>query len=242
MPPITANLGGHAPLLLTCEHATNHIPAALNDLDLSKEQLSQHVAWDPGALLVARVVAAELDAPLIAAPASRLLIDPNRDVEAPDLIPRHAEHQPIAANEAISADELGARLKAYYDPFHAAIDDLLSARADIWAIVSIHSFTPILYGKRRPWHVGVLHDPDCRLADSILRALEALPDLVAGRNRPYSPKDGVYFSMRRHGSGRATAMLEIRNDLIQNSDGQKSWAKIVAEAIKAGLQAGAGEP
>ena len=56
------------------------------------------------------------------------------------------------------------------------------------AIVSIHSFTDVWRGARRPWKVGVLYDLDDRLAKPFLRALaqDGLAAHEIGDNEPYS--------------------------------------------------------
>lgn len=238
-----ARLGGsggavraQARLLLTVEHATNFIPAELQKLGLPDDLIEDHVGWDIGALEVASRMAHLLDAPLVAAPASRLLIDPNRDLDAHDLIPETAETAPVPGNLHLSEDERAARISAYHAPFHAAIEQILRAQPSVRALVSIHSFTPVLMGEKRPWHVGILHGSDARLADAILQELRRDPSLVVGRNQPYAPAQGVFYSMDRHACGRAPVMIEIRNDLIRNAAGQERWAQILAGATAAALK------
>ncbi len=69
-------------IILVCEHASNHIPPEWGDLGLSVDQRRAHIAWDPGALGLARGLSRRLDAALIHAPVSRLVYDCNR---APDM-------------------------------------------------------------------------------------------------------------------------------------------------------------
>jgi predicted N-formylglutamate amidohydrolase len=62
-----------------------------------------------------------------------------------------------------------------------------------------------------------------------------------GDNEPYAPSQGVYYTMKRHGAGRATVMIEVRNDLIRDEMGQAQWARRLAEAVgKAMAALGAG--
>ena len=70
--PVIENPGSLGRIVLVCEHASNHIPANWGDLGLTAGQRKAHIAWDPGALAVARSLSALLDAVLIHAPASRL--------------------------------------------------------------------------------------------------------------------------------------------------------------------------
>src|SRR4029078_11870994 len=92
-------------------------------------------------------------------------------------------------------------------------------------IVSVHSFTPIYKGVRRPWHIGIIHDDDRRLAQPLIDALQAM-SVVVGVNEPYSPADRVYYTLERHARSRGLpcAMIESRNDEIENIEQQKEWA------------------
>lgn len=235
MKAVVCNERGAAQMLLVCDHASNHVPEEFAGLNLSDATLQGHAAWDIGAFDLARRLALTLDAPLVAAPASRLLVDPNRDVDAPDLIPEVAEHTPVLGNICLGAAARAARVANFHDPYHAAIEATLRMRADIIALVSIHSFTPVLFGERRPWHVGVLHGQDRRVADVLLSALARDAALVTGRNVPYAPSDGVFYTMDRHANGRATAMIEVRNDLLRDEAGQCRMAHRLAEATREAL-------
>ena len=63
------------------------------------------------------------------------------------------------------------------------------------ALIAIHSFTPVYFGKARPWQIGILFDDDRRLADLLIGGLKADPALTVGINQPYSPADGVYYTL-----------------------------------------------
>lgn len=234
--PLVANAGGRAPLLLVCEHASNHVPAPFGELGLPASALEDHVAWDIGALALAQRLAQALDAPLVAANVSRLVIDPNRAPDAHDLIPESAEGARVAGNEALAADARAARIAAYHTPFHEAVAAQLE-RSEVRAIVAVHSFTPALFGKARPWHAGMLHAEDARIADVMIAHLSGEESLVIGRNEPYAPAQGVYYTMERHAAGRANAMIEVRNDLLRDEAGQEAWAARLAPALRAALDA-----
>jgi predicted N-formylglutamate amidohydrolase len=232
---IIDNRAGRAPLLLVCDHATNAVPDRFAGLGLDPASLRDHVAWDIGALALARRMAGALDAALIAAPISRLVVDPNRDHDAHDLIALTAEGAPVPGNANLGAQERAARVRAYHAPFHQAIAAHLAARPDIVALVSVHSFTPVLFGEPRPWHAGILHGSDARMADAMIAALPR--EFNIGRNQPYAPANGVYYTMDRHAGARATVMIEVRNDLIRDEIGQARWARLLAEAVNAAMQA-----
>jgi predicted N-formylglutamate amidohydrolase len=225
-----------APCLLVCDHASNRIPEEYGTLGLPEAELQNHTAWDPGALAVAEALARILDAPLVAAPVSRLAIDTNRAFDAPDLIPETAEGRPVPGNAGLSSAERAWRIGAFHAPFHDAIDGMLTARP-FAAVVSVHSFTPVYFGVARPWDLGLLHDDDSRLADAMLARLATEPGLTLGRNQPYSPADGVYYTLARHGTsrGRAAVMIEIRNDLIRDPDSVARWAGMLGSALSDAL-------
>ena len=232
------NRGGASRCLLVCDHASNRMPPEYGTLGLPAAEMQNHTAWDPGALDVARRMSELLDAPLVAAGVSRLVIDCNRAFDAPNLIPDNAEGKPVPGNEAVSPAERARRIAAYHAPFHGAIEDALAARP-FAAVASVHSFTPVFFGVARPWDVGILHDHDARLADPLLARLEREPGLTPGRNQPYSPADGVYYTLSRHGTsqGRAAVMIEIRNDLIRDDAAVERWAGLLAGALGEALEA-----
>ena len=101
------------------------------------------------------------------------------------------------------------------------------------ALIAIHSFTPVYFGKARPWQIGILFDDDRRLADLLIRELEADPTLTVGINEPYSPADGVYYTVDRHAGpcGLPAAMIEIRNDEIGDAAGQQGWADRLGDIL-----------
>jgi predicted N-formylglutamate amidohydrolase len=234
---IIDNAGGQSPVLLVCEHASAFLPDVYAGLGLDEKLLADHVAWDIGAYDLALLMAERLDAALIAAPVSRLLIDVNRHHDAHDLIPVSAEGAPVPGNLDLAEEKRARRIAAYHAPFHDAIEAHLQSAPHIHAIVSVHSFTPTLFGKARPWHAGLLHDDDRFIADIMIDALVAENDLVIGRNEPYAPTDGVFYTMNRHARAHASAMIEVRNDLIADSVGQMRWANRLAPALDAALAA-----
>jgi len=224
------NGGGRGRCVLACEHAANFVPAGYGTLGLDPAELERHIAWDPGARGVAAAMSLMLDAPLVASRISRLMIDCNRPLDAPDLIPSLSETTRIPGNASLDAAERRRRIALAHEPFHAAIDELLERRARgglaSW-LVSVHSFTPVYKGVPRPWEIGIIHDEDARLAAPLIDALCAVPGLRVGVNQPYSPADRVYYTIERHARARglACAMIEIRNDEIKDDETQRIWAE-----------------
>lgn len=232
---------GRGPVVLICEHASNYIPDNHGRLGLSDANLDRHIAWDIGALELAKQLASALDAPLAYATQSRLMLDLNRSVEAIDSIVVHSEDTPIPGNHDLPQHERLRRHQKIYLPFHNAVGALIERRlADgiSTAVVSIHSFTPNYGGIVRPWHIGVISHEDRWLADLLLAALATEPSLCVGDNQPYGPGDGVYHSLQLHGQTRGLrcAMIEVRNDLIVNDDGQRQWAERLRRILATALE------
>lgn len=238
-----SNAYGTSPYVLICDHASNHVPAALGTMGLTPADMIRHIAWDPGAIEVSRRMSLALDAALVESRMSRLVIDCNRPLDAPDLVTPMSETTVIPGNQAISDTERAARVAMSWTPFHAALDALLDERLAAGRetrLVSIHSFNPVYRGIARPWHIGIIHDEDIRLAGPMVEGLRAISDAVVGVNEPYSPADRVYYTLERHGRARglACAMVEIRNDEIRDEAGQCKWADALADVLSHPRMAG----
>jgi predicted N-formylglutamate amidohydrolase len=237
-PVIALNEGGRSPVLLICEHAGKVIPKSLGTLGLSPEDLSRHIAWDIGAEAVSRQLANALDAPLLLQRYSRLVYDCNRPPESPDAMPVVSETTRIPGNEKLTPENRLARIREIYRPFHDRVARLLDERTSrgiASLFVTIHSFTPVYKGVKRLLDLGVLYDRDTRLADKLIASIGRTKDVTVRRNEPYGPQDGVCHTLNLHAEPRGLpyAMLEIRNDLIAQAAGQKTWAKRFAEVLGA---------
>ena len=224
------NAKGTSPIVLVCEHASNHIPAALNRLGLSEAELARHIAYDIGAAGVARALSQLLDAPLILNRFSRLIYDCNRAPEHASAMPELSEVFAVPGNKNLTATQKQQRIAEIYRPFHRALEDMLDARAarnTPTAVVSIHSFTRIYHGKRREVDLGLLFDRDDRMAQAFGAGPETFVTLF---NEPYGPANGVMHLMNVHGYARGMQhlMIEICNDLIESHSGQMEWAKHLA--------------
>lgn len=235
------NRAGRGPIVLLCEHASHNIPAAFQGLGLGETDLARHIAWDIGALGLSRHLSSMLDAPLVHATYSRLLLDLNRQPDAHDSIVVESEGTRVPGNIDIDAEQRELRRLRIYEPFHAAADALLDQRVGAGmgtSVVSIHSFTPRYHGVDRPWHVGVIAREDRRLAEGLLNALRAESGLCVGDNEPYGPQDGVYHSLSRHGEQRGLpgAMIEVRQDLLDDDAAQLRWAQTLRRCLESALR------
>ena len=81
-----ADRAGH--WLITCDHATNIVPETIagGDLGLDPAEMARHIAYDIGALGVARALGKALNSTVISSNFSRLVIDPNRGTDDPTLL------------------------------------------------------------------------------------------------------------------------------------------------------------
>ncbi len=231
------NPEGRTPLLLVCDHASNRVPARLNDLGLTAEQLSRHIGWDIGAAAVTRRLAQALSATAILARVSRLVIDPNRDPDDPTSIPEVSDRLLIPGNRAIGREERARRRAAYFQPYHSAIEAQIARlknNCEAPLLFSVHSFTPEMPGQHRPWHIGVLWNKDPRMAEPMIGYLRAHRDgLIVGDNEPYSGQL-VAYTLNRHGGGGGLphCAVEIRQDLVDTEDAAARWAGILEPALR----------
>ena len=227
------NPSATAPLLLTADHAGTAVPQQFNNFGLPPEELRRHIGWDIGAPGVARALARKLDATAVLAVYSRLLIDPNRPLGDPDCAPPMSDGTLIAANQNISHMEFRRRANEVYWPYHCAIDDqiarlrLADARP---AVIAVHSFTPMLTknGAPRPWQVGIMFSFDDRMGRHLIAELQKV-GFTVGENEPYSGFT-LSYAQKRHGLAQMLphAQIEIRQDLIGDTEGQQKWADILA--------------
>ncbi|HEV7372686.1 N-formylglutamate amidohydrolase [Arenibaculum sp.] len=236
-PPVTVlNREGRAPVLVLCDHAANAVPARLGRLGLDEAAFGRHIAYDVGAAGVTRLLSRRFDAPAVLSGYSRLVVDINRAVDDPTWLPEISDGVVVPGNRGLGAAEVAARRQAIYDPYHAAVAaeiDRMLGEGRVPAIVSIHSFTPVMRGFERPWHLGVLWDRDPRLSVPLIEALRRDPRLVVGDNEPYTGRDTLGSTTDVHATRRGLphVLVELRQDLVVTPAGEAEWAGILAGAL-----------
>lgn len=240
-PALIDNAGGQSRFVLVCEHASNAIPPRWGSLGLTGTQREEHIAWDIGALGLARGLARRLDAVLVHAPVSRLVYDCNRAPDRPGAMAERSELHDIPGNAGLDAAERALRTETVYAPFHAGLRAEIVRRIALGlspAVVTVHSFTPRWHGIPRAIEFGIIHDADDRLARAVLHEA-GRTGLVSGLNQPYSAADDVTHTLRLQALpyGLPNVMLEIRNDLIDTPTAEEAMADRLAPVLARALAA-----
>ncbi len=214
------------------------LPDEYGDLGLPAAEFDRHIAYDIGVEMVTRRLAELTGAPAVLCGFSRLLIDPNRGEDDPTLIRQLYDGTVVPGNFPMSPEEKVRRLDNFYRPYDDAVGALMASVAERSGsypfLVSMHSYTPVMQGRPRPWHAGILWDLDDRAVRPLIEALEADPDILVGDNEPY---DGALRgdTMFRHAivNGFAHVLIEIRQDLIADEAGADAWAERLAPILDA---------
>lgn len=185
-------------MLVTCEHGGNLVPPRFRPVFSGRSRLLQcHRGYDPGALNLARRIAAELDAPLIFSDVTRLLVDLNRSDTSDELF--------STVTRRLAPHERTLILRNHYVPYRRRVSrrvqQTLASKKSLLHL-SIHSFTPRFHGVKRTADVGLLFDPgrsrEAEFCRQWKRSLDALqPSRVVRMNYPYrGTADGLTTCLR----------------------------------------------
>lgn len=221
--------GGDAPILIVGDHASNHVPSDIA-LGIDPLLLDEHVALDIGVMDVAALLVERLQCRAILGGVSRLVLDLNREEDAPGLVPVESDGFPIPGN--VGAD-VAARIARFHAPYHARVAAEIDAM-DAPFILSLHSFTPRLASapaQQRPWEIGVLYNRDDRAPRIAIPLLEAA-GLIVGDQLPYAGTQ-LNYTMNRHVEARGIPYLgvEMRQDIARTGVGQARFAAILADVV-----------
>lgn len=232
-------LVGNPVIVLSCEHATNHVPKAYAALfKKNLELLRSHRGYDQGALDFAQMLAKKLGAPLFAGSTSRLLIDLNRGITHPRLFSE--------ISRTFSASQKKDIISDYYIPHRGAIQLTIGQQIEAGKTVvhiALHSFTPVFEGKVRNMDIGILYDPKkerekrcCRLWKKVMSELKT--DLQIRCNAPYrGVSDGLPTYLRRIFPDRYLGIeleLNQRFFITHQSAWKKTWP-VVVDGLKTTL-------
>ncbi|PJD97577.1 MAG: hypothetical protein CK425_02820 [Parachlamydia sp.] len=220
-------------LLITCEHGGNHIPSRWKSHFADAEQaLNSHRGYDPGALELAKDIAKQFKAPLIASTTSRLLVELNRSLYHPKLF--------SAWTRMLSPQEKETILREFYLPYRTQVEKVISTNLPVLHL-SIHSFTPELEGEIRQTEIGLLYDPGRRREKQFATAWkQALRKRVSSSirvraNYPYLGKaDGFTTFLRTKWKDFAYIGIELEiNQKIVHSSGQEwqEFKQIILQSL-----------
>jgi predicted N-formylglutamate amidohydrolase len=244
-----------SPFIITCEHASSHIPPQYNNLGLSDDDL--HLAkdaYDPGSLALARRVAQELSASLISMNISRLVIDANRPKNATTntadtfhaatlktelLVGGTSDHIiPIPGNQVpdTKAEELlrwNTYVAPYYDEVYRLTQQLLTRHSRVY-IAQIHSFYPIYNNDVRTVDIDVAHE-HTDMSTRVLATTQALARdrYTVGDNQPWgmdSVDSGIFRDLKTL-SNVSVIAFDINNKHLLEATGVASIGDIVSSAL-----------
>ena len=224
----------NVPLFIFGDHASKHIPEEYNNLGLSGDDLTRHIAWDIGTETIVRELCAYLGCGGQLAGVSRLVIDLNRELNMPGLIPTESDGTIISANKNLSDTERQDRIERFYNPYHAAIGTELD-RLDDPLVISVHSFTPKPdLGDVRHVDIGFLvkHDVDSaeQLGEMFMRLGRAF---TLGINEPYSAYDLNHtIDANIAPRGLRHLAIEIRQDHIDTEVKARDIANVLADRLE----------
>ncbi|WP_030541787.1 N-formylglutamate amidohydrolase [Sphingobium sp. DC-2] len=221
--------GGDLNLLIIADHASAHVPEDI-DLGIDPALLKDHIAVDIGVAGVSRLLAGQLGCTTILGGVSRLVIDLNREDDAPGLLPVMSDGHAIPGNRHA---DLADRMMRFHHPYHHHIERVLEGMGNAF-ILSVHSFTPRLASdpqQHRPWDIGILYNQDDRAACIAIPLLEQA-GLIVGDQQPYSGKL-LNATMNRHAEANGIPYLgiEMRQDLVADEAGQRRFADILGPVV-----------
>lgn len=224
-----------SPYLLIAEHAGNHVPAHWEGLGLPKAFLDTHFAVDLGIDMLTRRLAGGLRAPAVIARYSRLFLDYNRPADEWDHMRPDMGGIPVPGNISANAGDRHLRKRIAWAPLEDAIAASAKGRH---ALVSVHSFTPVMAGARREVDIGVLWREPSAFVSAVLDKVGALgtaAGLRVGDNEPYDWREAIGYTLNQHGlqRGRPCLYIEARNDIVANPEKFGRIAYVLENALAA---------
>lgn len=225
--------------IISCEHATNDVPAAYRELlGADCALLGSHRGYDPGALEFAGLLADTMGSPLFVGRVSRLLVDLNRTLG-------NHRSPPIPSRPALSCSQRAEILSQYYHPYRQQVERAVADRLAQGKRVlhlSIHSFTPVLAGVTRSTDVGFLYDPRRPLEKEFCGRWRARLAAREGswrlrRNYPYrGSSDGFVTALRRKFPAERYLGLELEINQHYPLNDQEGWGRLQQELLTSLLE------
>jgi len=224
-----------APLFIFGDHSSNFIPPEFDNLGLSGEDLTRHIAWDIGTETVIRELCRIYGCGGHLAGFSRLVIDANRDLPSAGLIPEISDGTAVPGNKALSVAARHSRIDEFYKPYHAGLNAALDKVPPDALILSVHSFTPKpLDGEARSTDIGLLvrHDMETAKACQTHFKTKISRAYTIGINKPYSAYDLNHtIDANVVPRGLRHIAIEIRQDHIDTEDRAEDMAVILDKVL-----------
>lgn len=198
-------------LILTCEHASNKLPAAFKSA-VPAEVLKTHRAYDIGACTVFRKLV-RFAKPEFSCEGkfSRLFVDLNRTITNKSAFSDYLRE--LETRTPATAAKIKESATNYWTEYRAAIEKFVDSAlkpktraaksAPTIVHLGIHSFTPVLNGKTRNTDIGILYDPtrpqERTYANVIKDEIKRLyPQMKVRFNYPYKgTSDGLTTTLRK---------------------------------------------
>ena len=223
-------------VIVSCEHGGYKVPEEMEHiLSACETILKSHEGYDLGALDIANYMALHLNAHLFINTWTRLAIDVNRSRNNPSRFSRFSAGLSKAQRTILECK--------YYDPYRQtlqnAIMEALLKQKPIFHF-SVHTFVPVLHGKRRTADIGILYDPVRQCEKHFAIALKE--KLVQGSmkkkikfNYPYyGTSDGIASFMRKECNSNEYVgiELEINQSLCEKTDIKNICAYEIVSSLK----------
>lgn len=227
--------------MITCEHASCDIPKSYLALFKPYSKILQtHKGWDIGALEIYNALIQAFPGSYHQrAHWSRLLIDLNRSLDHRNLFSVATKSLTKVAQKQI--------IQSYYEPYRRLFLTHLKKHLESEKQVvhiAVHSFTPILNGKRRIADIGILYDPgrpaEVKLAQAWRLALQTqAPMLRIRMNYPYWGKtDGFCTAMRKQYSNQRYIGIELETNqaLFKSTKMTTRLKRVMVDSLQAALR------
>lgn len=201
-------------LVISCEHAVDTVPEQYQSLFIPFQALlASHRGIDFGALAIAQHFKQKIPSDLILATCTRLLVDCNKSAHHPRCFSKVTRDLPDEEKQKI--------MDQYYWPYRQQVIAQIKRQIDAGFQVlhlSIHSFTPALYGEVRNADIGLLYDPR-RSAEKILarqwkmEIKKLAPTYKTRMNYPYKGiSDGFTREIRKQYTDEQYIGIEVETN------------------------------
>ncbi|NQV26139.1 MAG: N-formylglutamate amidohydrolase [Rhodopirellula sp.] len=220
--------------VITAEHGGHEVPPEYQPLFAGADDvLATHRGWDPGSLDLAKLFACQLNAPLIAATVTRLLVDLNRKPSSRSVFSEFTRSLTGEARQVVLDD--------YYSPHRSQVETTVRSLIEAGnrvVHIGMHSFTPELYGEVRNADIGFLYDPSRSGEQSVShewkRSLKsARPDLRIRMNYPYlGTSDGLTTALRRRFSAEDYVGVEVEVNQLWPLSRLKEWPALQTSLLE----------